>query len=220
MRNILPTLLPVAIFLCVFVLPGNAALVGTSVNGSLTLDGDPSNYFDPGYGFVPATDLNISGTTVTISNSAVEFGYDDVGSVISADFSDNRLTITDLIGTPETNNSFRMIFTDPAFSSQSLFTVSDSFPITARSLVGDVITLDYAGGPPTVGQTLTATFDIAPSPEPATLGLFFISGLATLGMLFARSRRAKIPELVATASVWAPPESIISDADCGNRNSQ
>ena len=192
MRNMKSTVFSVAILLFLFILPGNAALVGTSVNGSLTFDGDPSNYFDPGYGFVPATGyLNASGTTVTISNTAVEFGFDDGSSRIAADFSGEQLTITDLIEAAGANNSFKMTFTDTAFSSLSLFDVYDSLPIAARSLVGDVITVNYAGGTPTVGQTLTATFNIAPSPEPSTLGMLSISALTAVAAFVARiSRRA------------------------------
>lgn len=192
MRNLSSIVLPVAILLSVFTLPGKAALVGTSVSGSLSFDGDPSNYFDPLNGFVPATGyLNTSNTTVTISSGAVEFGFDDSGSLISADFSDNQLTISDLIETQEINNSFQMLFTDPAFAGQSLVSVSDSFPIGDYSLVGDLMTVNYYGGTPSVGQTLSATFTVAPVPEPSTTGTLFISVLATLAFLFARKRRPK-----------------------------
>jgi len=192
MRKIMSTLLAIAILLSVFALPGSATLVGSSVNGSLTFDGDPSNYFDPGYGFVPATGyLNGSGTTVVISSNAVEFGFDDGSGRISADFTNNRLTISELIETPEANNSFQMIFTDSAFSLQSLLPVSDNFPISYRSLVGDVITVGYAGGTATVGQTLTATFDVTPSPEPSTLGAVLISCLIALAVFLARLKGAR-----------------------------
>ncbi len=195
MRNFISKLLPLAMLVSGFALPGNAALTGSSVSGSLTFTGDPSNYFDPGYGFVPAAGyLNGSGTTVTISNSAVEFGFDDGSSRISADFSGNRLTISDLIETGGPNNGFELIFTDPAFSLQSLSPVSDNFPISFRSLMGNIITLDYAGGTPAVGQTLTATFDVTPVPEPSTLGSVFISVLAASGLFFTRSRRPKFSQ--------------------------
>ncbi len=189
MRNIIFLLFPVATLLSVFALPGNASLVGTSVTGSLTFAGGPSNYFDPGYGFVPASGyLNSSGTTVTISNSAVEFGYDDGSNLISADFSDNQFTISDRVETGGANNGFEMIFTDSAFSQQSLLRVSDSFPISSYSVAGNVITLDYAGGTPAVGQTLSATFGVSPSPEPSTLGYGSLTVLAGLAVFFARRR--------------------------------
>ena len=151
------TLTPLVIVLSVFAVPGYAGLVGTSVTGSLTFAGDPSNYFDPGYGFVPATGyLNISGTTVTVSDSAVEFGFNDGASLISADLSDNHLTINDLIEISGPANSFQMSFTDTALAGQYLIPVSDSFPLYGRSAVGDVITLNYPGSNPAAGQTFTA----------------------------------------------------------------
>ena len=190
MRYTTFTLLCVAVLLSVFTLPGNAALVGTSVTGSLTFDGDPSNYFDPGYGFVPSSGyLNIDGTTVLVSNSAVEFGFDDGASRITADFFDTQLTLSDLIESSGTNNSFQMIFADPAFAEQSLFPVSDSFPFSYSSIAGNVLTLDYAGSTPIVGQTLTATFNVVPSPEPSSAGIVFISVIAALAFLLARNRR-------------------------------
>ncbi|MDQ2776697.1 MAG: hypothetical protein M3Y57_17525 [Acidobacteriota bacterium] len=181
------TLLLVPILLCVFALPGNATLIGTSVDGSLTFTGDPSNYFDPGYGFVPATGyLNISGTTVTVSDSGVEFGFDDGASLISADFSGNHLIISDLIAMSGPANSFQMVFTDTAFAGQNLTLISDSYPLSGYAVSGDGMTLDYAGGNPTVGQTVTANFTVAPVPEPPTFGSLVISMLGVLAILFCR----------------------------------
>ncbi len=155
MQNKRFTFLPLALLLAIVVLPAKATLVGTSVTGSLTFPSDPSNYFDPGYGFVPATGyLNVSGTTVTVSDSAVEFGCDDYASLISADFSHNQLTIRDLNEIAETNNSFQLMFTDSALNGQYLIPKSDSFPLNGFSLVGDAITLDYPGGNP-AGRTDT-----------------------------------------------------------------
>ncbi len=187
MRKTICTLWAAAMLMGILAVPGNAALVGSSVNGSLTFDGDPSNYFDPGYGFVPATGyLNTSGTTVTVSSSAVEFGFDDGSSLISANFSDSQLIITDLIETSGPTNSFRMIFTDSAFSLQSLLRVSDSFPLSDYSITGNVISLGYAGSTPNAGQTLTATFDFINSPEPASLGLISVSAIAILALYLIR----------------------------------
>ncbi len=191
MRAMIFRLLPVAILLSIFALPGNATLAGTSVTGSLTFGGDPSNYFDPGYGFVPAGYLNASGTTVTISNSAVEFGFDDGSSRISANFSDHQLTVSDLIEISGAANSFQMIFTDAAFVGQYLIPISDSFPLSDYSVAGDVMTLNYPGGRPSVGQTLTASFTVAPVPEPSSFESVLISVFAALGFFLARDRRNK-----------------------------
>jgi hypothetical protein len=170
----------------VFCLPVHASLVGTSVTGSLLFSGDPSNYFDPNNGFVPAAGyLNTSGTTVTISNNAVEFGYDDGASQIAADFSGNQLTLSDLIELAGPTNGFTVSFTDAAFAGQYLIPVSDSFTLSGYSLTGDVITLDYPNGNPNQGQDFGATFTIAPIPEPATVWLLSV---AVFTILLLRKR--------------------------------
>ncbi len=193
MSSKISTLLPIAVLLSVLALPANATLVGTSVDGSLTFTADPSNYFDPGYGFVPAGYLNLSGTTVTVSGSGVEFGFDDGASLISADFSSNHLIISDLTEMPGPANSFQMTFTDAAFAGQNLILVSDGFPLAGYAVSGDVMTLDYAGGNPTVGRTVTANFTVAPAPEPPTFGSLVVAMLAILAILFCRPRGSEIP---------------------------
>ncbi len=182
MHTKLSTLLSAAVLLSVFSLPGNATLVGTAVTGSLSFSGDPSNYFDPGYGFVPAGFLNLSGTTVTVSDSAAEFGYDDGASRISANFSDSSVTINDLIELSGATNAFRLTFTDAAFAGRHLVAGANSLPLSDYSLNGDVITLDYPGGNPSQGQTLTAVFTITSAPEPATPGFIAISALLFLAL--------------------------------------
>jgi hypothetical protein len=188
MKNRLFTLSAVALLLSLWSLPAKATLVGTPVTGSLTFSELLSNYFDPGYGFVPATGyLNISSTTVAISGSAVEFGFDDGLSRISADFSATEVTISDLIELSGGTSGFRLTFTDSAFTGKYLIAGSDSLPLSDDSLVGDVITLDYPGGNPTQGQTLTAVFTIASVPEPSVLGLMFVSALLALAFLITLS---------------------------------
>lgn len=184
-------LLPLPLLFVVIALPAKASLVGSSVTGSLTFAGDPSNYFDPGYGFVPPGYLNTSGTTVTISGNSVEFGYNDGGSLISANFSDNQLTVADLIEMAGPNNGFQMTFTDTAFAGEYLIRGSDTFPVSDYSLAGDEITLHYAGGNPALGQTVGASFTLAAIPEPSTLGLGFLSGLGSLAAVLMRKSRLR-----------------------------
>ena len=190
MKSKLYTLLPVAFLLCIFALPGRASLAGTSVTGSLVFTGLPSNYFDPGYGFVPASGyLNVSGTTVTISDTAVEFGYDDGASRISADFTNNQLVISDLIELTGPTNGFQLRFTDSAFAGQYLIGNSDTLPLDGSTLVGDLITLNYPGGNPTIGTTLSGSFTLAPVPEPSTLGFACSSIFLLLAAFVARKYR-------------------------------
>lgn len=157
------------------------SLAGSSVTGSLTFTGDPSNYFDPGYGFTRAGDLNNSGTMVTISESATEFGFDDGAHAITADFSGSRLVVGDLNEMPGTNNNpFQMTFSDPAFNGTQLVLISDNLPLASYSLNGDVLTLTYAGGPPNATNA-SATFAIVSTPEPG--GLSALTGLTGLALL-------------------------------------
>ena len=176
--------------LCLFPSPNYAALIGTSVTGSLEFNGGPLNFFDPVFGFVPNGYLNSAGTTVTISNSAVEFGYDDSANRITADFTDNQLVISNLVEASSSNLPFTMVFTDTALSGQVVTTVSDNFPLT-YSLNGSVLTVNWAGGNVTTGQTFTGTFNIAPAPEPSAVGLLLCSGLAAVAVSFYRYSRMR-----------------------------
>jgi hypothetical protein len=137
-----------------------ATLNGTQVTGALYFVGYLPNYFDPVNGRVPAGYLNGAGPTVTIATNAVEFGYNDGTVVITADFTENQLVVTDHPLLSGHYNPIQMAFTNPAFS--SLLSASDSFPyggLTA-SLSGEVITLNWAGGSVTDGQSLQAAFDL------------------------------------------------------------
>lgn len=173
-----------AIFFFAFAVTGHAAtLAGTSVTGSLVFSGDPSmtNYFDPINGFAVPGDLNFIGnsTTVAVSDAAVEFGYDDgVANAISADFSDNQLTITDVVEGTGTNVGFSMTFSDSAFLDQYLIPANSLTLIDSYSRGGDVFTLSSSGGNVTDGETFTDIFNVAPVPEPSTGGFVGLALLA------------------------------------------
>lgn len=182
-------LLPVAALLCATAAPGMATLAGTSVTGTMSFAGDPSNYFDPSYGFVPASGyLNTASATLAISNSAVEFGYDDGGNRDSANFSDAQLTISDLAEVAAGPNvAFQMTFTDSAFLGGTFTPVTNDLGLT-YSLVGDTLTVQYSGGTVVQGQTLSTVFNFTPSPEPSTVGLVFMTGVVFLAGI-GKSRR-------------------------------
>lgn len=74
---------------------GWADLLGTSVSGTLSFPQDPTNWFDPANPFVPTGFLNVTGTTVVISNPDLEFGFDDGLSAISVDFTGSKLLLKD-----------------------------------------------------------------------------------------------------------------------------
>jgi hypothetical protein len=137
-----------------------ATLVGTQVTGALYFVGYTQNFFDPANGRVPAGYLNLTGTTVTISSNAVEFGYASGTATITADFASTQLVVKDYPMLTAHYNPIQMFFTNSAFT--SLSTVFDSFPDGGMtgSLSGHVITLNWAGGDLTSGETLQVVFNV------------------------------------------------------------
>ena len=172
-------------------LPACASLVGSSVTGSLTFTGDPSNYFDPNNGFVPAAGyLNATGTTVTVSGSAVEFGYDDGASLISADLGANGLVLSDAIEQSGSTNGFQMSFTDAAFAGLPLVVTGGNLLPADFSISGDTLTVNYAAADVTSGQMLTTTVGLVPTPEPSTFVLTLTSVMVSFAVFAFRSLRS------------------------------
>lgn len=180
MRKLL-LLFPAILLSCV---PSYAALLGTPVTGSLQFSAGSANFFDPVYGFVPSGYSNSSGITVAVSGSAVEFGFDDGANRFTVNFTDDQVTISDLVESSGSNLPFTMTFTDSAFSGQSVAALSNAFPLT-YSLSGSVLTVRGTGGTVAAGQTLTGSLSITPAPEPSTIGLLLVSGL----FVFSLTRR-------------------------------
>ena len=172
-------------------LPACASLIGSTVTGSLTFTGDPSNYFDPNNGFVPAAGyLNVAGTTVTVSGSAAEFGYDDGASLISADFGANGLLLRDAIEQSGPNNGFQVSFTDTAFAGLPFVVTGGNLLPANFSIKGDTLTVDYAAADVTSGQLLTTTVGLAPAPEPSTFVLTLTSVMVSFAVFTFRSLRS------------------------------
>jgi hypothetical protein len=208
------TLLSAAVLFGAFAFDGQSAtLAGTSVTGSLVFSGDPSNYFDPGYGFASPGDLNaIDGSpTVTISDAAVEFGYDDgFANAISADFTASMLTVTDVVEGTGANLGFTMTFSDSAFAGLNLTPVNSLTLIDSYSSASGVFTLSSPGGNVTAGEIFTDTFiesfNAASVPEPSTHGFVGLALLAfgTLGFRTFRKngRRAENTKYASKSTTW------------------
>jgi hypothetical protein len=96
--------------------PARAALLlGSTVTGSLTFNDQPTNYFDAANGYVPAGYDNSAPNppAVVIAPGVTEFAFQDPDNLVTVDFTDNRLTITDVHAMGSINN-FILVLTDAA----------------------------------------------------------------------------------------------------------
>lgn len=170
-------------------------ILGSQVTGTINFGGPGTNYFDPVNGFVPAGFLNTAGPTVTIADPAVEFGFEDGANRDTADFTGTQLIITDLVKSGAAN--WTMTFQDSAFVGATLTEISDNFPtggLTA-TLVGDTITVTWAGT--NTPGNFTGVFDLAPAavPEPSTIAAFGLLGAC--GLVYVRRRTKAVVATVA-----------------------
>lgn len=182
-----------AIFLLLAVTPARADLVGTQVTGTFNVPGG-LDFFDPANGLVGnfGGSLNLAGTTVTISSTAIEFGLQDSFNRDWADFTGTTLTIGDNQVPTRGSATWIMTFTDTAFYNLTLSKVSDNFVNggVTGTLDGDVITVTWPGELTGIAGNQAAVFDLAPIPEPATLGLLGLGLLSLAGLKRFKHRAA------------------------------
>jgi hypothetical protein len=180
-----------------------AGLTGVQVDGTMTISNFPENYFDPGYGSVPAGYGNsTSANGVTIGNGT-EFGYADGANTDTVDFTDTQLILTDVSNGGSAPISFSFTSLTPgAFGGLSLVSSNFSEPLF-YSLVGDTITVGWSEDYFTRGtQTFTAVFNVTPGaggvPEPGTWAMMLL-GFGAMGAALRRNRRERDVAAAAAA---------------------
>jgi len=193
--------------LCLFSVASAKAvtLVGTSVTGSVNVNGGSSNGFDPANGVVPSTgylnsSTNDDSATVVISDSAIEFGAATASDTVTANFTDNLLTITDdktSGGTTSLGGS--MSFTDTSFGGITAMS-TDTFPNgLTEGISGDVITVSWGGGTIALDTTYEAEFCITAVtpqtftsvPTPASFGIGLLA-IPMVGLWLVKRNKAKV----------------------------
>jgi len=161
-----------------------ADLVGTSVTGGL-FAGNATNLFDPINGHVPLGFSNTAGTTVTVVNPGVEFGFQDPANTITVDITSSQIIITDVLITNGTNGALTFTLKDSAFSNIS--SVSDNFAGGDFSLVGDTFTFTTSSFPGP--GTFNAVFNVGAVLEPSTWAMMIL-GFAGVGYMAYRRRKS------------------------------
>ena len=131
--------------------------------------GNPNNYFDPANGYVPSSGyLNSAGTTVTIFfATGGSSDFRTLPTRISLNLARPQFTIEDVLASTAggSDNPFTMTFVDTAFADELpvLVQATDSFPNggLTDTLIGDEITINWAGGPVNANDDYTSTFTFA-----------------------------------------------------------
>ena len=173
-------------------IPCRANLIGTKVTGTLTFNGYGStNYYDPANGFVPGgvSYLNSAGPTVLLGSETkstiADFGFADLYDTITATFTSTGLIVVDNgLG----GNAWTQTFTDTAFLNTTFVKTFDNFVNggLSVSLIGDVLTVAWAGttGDPafSMGLSFSPTNSTAAVPEPSSLWVLLLIGLAGVGL--------------------------------------
>ena len=170
----------------------SAGVLGTTVTGGLYFGANPTNYFNSTFGFVPGGCQNsgASSASVVVVDPATEFCFRDNANTNTAQFTDNTLSITDLVAL--SSSPWKMTFSFAPNTVLGVSEVSDFFVNggLSYSFANDMLTLNWAGTT-SGGLNLNAQYalQIAPAsdvPEPTSIALL---GLGVLAFRAARFKR-------------------------------
>jgi hypothetical protein len=167
-------------------------LLGADVQGTFRLNGGSDNLFDQKFGHVPATGFGNSPgppgnglTTVPISDTVVEFGYEGSVDRFTANFTGAGGVILTATGVPPTFTNVTMTFASPGFTGLFFAPVHVDGTNNNCSFAINTITCMVTAGP---GPGFMSTYSLSSTaqvPEPASLTLLAL-GLAGL---IARCRK-------------------------------
>jgi hypothetical protein len=182
--------------LAVLTAPAQAQILGSQVSGQMLVSGLPPNMFDPAStAFVPSGYGNSAPNgpnNVVITLAGIEFGYDDPGLRVTADFNGPTLVLTEVKTGTGPVAALTFNFTDAAFAGYGLEKFGDTFAgsTITGALAGNMITITQAQYSATGGGTYQATFQLSSVPEPGTLTLAGLGGVVMLGVAALRRARA------------------------------